>query len=222
MFSLLHALRLRSFVWWSVPDHLSESAIAGFLDGDCTPSERSRIEAHLENCAQCRVAVVEVNRIASTYDSGRNAPLSFTTSGQRHSRRNWKWVVAGTAIAASLTFVVERNNRSVPTITSAVRASDPYASVSRTTLEATSPRDGSEVSGDTILFGWRASPGATHRLTIQDETGEQVFARDTPDTLIAISITPILRRGRLYFWRVDAISDGVIASSAVRTFRVFP
>jgi hypothetical protein len=57
-------------------------------------------------------------------------------------------------------------------------------------------------------------------MTILDETGASVFTRDTPDTLVVIATAPMLASGHRYFWRVDAISDGVIATSAIRTFRV--
>lgn len=225
MLSLSLIARFRSSAKPSVsPKHLGESEIAGFLDGDCTPSEHSRIEAHLDQCADCRVAIVEVKRIASAFEMPQHAPVPAHPPGKRASQKvKWMWLATGTALAASLTFVVlGRNDDDARLIPSAVRASDPSAFASRPALEVESPADDAELSGDSAVFRWRSTAGAVYRVLIQDETGEPVFTRETADTTIAIEMIPALAAGHLYFWRVDAISDGVTASSVIRKFRVAP
>ena len=203
-------------------DHLNESDIAGFLDGDCTPSEHIRIEGHLEECAACRKAVVDVGRIAAAYDSSDAAsPPLPKPARPAIARRTWIWAAAGTALAASLTFVIlGRSSQDDAGLRSSVRSSEPSAFVSRPSLLVASPADDAEVNGDSVLFQWSSRGQSAYRMTILDETGASVFTRDTPDTLLVIAATPTLAPGRRYFWHVDAISDGVVATSASRTFRV--
>jgi hypothetical protein len=220
-FSLPRSLGAFSLLSMST-DHLNESDIAGFLDGDCTASEHSRIERHLEECAACRRAVVDVGRIAAAYDPGHPASSRSSPRTRRAvDKTRLIWAVAGTALAASLTLVVlNRPDQGDATLRSAVRSSEPSAFVSRPTLVVASPADDTEVTGDSVYFRWNSRGRSGYRMTILDETGASVFTRDTPDTLVVIATAPMLASGHRYFWRVDAISDGVIATSAIRTFRV--
>ena len=203
-------------------DHLNESDIAGFLDGDCSRSEMSRIETHLEECAQCRRAIVDVKRIASEFNTVNKpsaVPPAYVRRSTIHAKR--LWLVTATALAASLALVIlNSDNKSASVISSPVRTGDPIELSSRPMLEVNGPADDAEVSADSILFRWRSRNATLYRVHIQDETGNPVLTRETPDTYLALAVTAPLATGHRYFWRVDAISDGVAASSTVRKFRV--
>jgi len=223
MFSLLLSRGFRAFARPKMPaGHLNESDIAGFLDGDWSRHEQARIERHLEECAACREAVVDVRRIAAAYDpASTELPRLKNSAGRTGRNPKWVWAVAGTALAASLTFVIlNRASDEGAALQSGVRSREPSGYGSRPDLVIASPADDAKISGDSILFQWKGRGQSSYRMTILDETGAPVFSRDTPDTIVVVSTSPVLAPGHSYFWRVDVISDGVVATSPIRTFRV--
>lgn len=199
-------------------DHLSESDIAGFLDHDSTIDERSRVERHLEECPECRHSIVDVRRITSGFKPPSESSPTVRLS-VRH-RRRWIPLTMGAALAASLAVVwIARPNEreSLPNLERDGTAASEGA---RGSVVVATPEDDEVLPPDSIEFSWRSTGGSLYRLTIQDETGAPVIRRETPDTLIALRPGSVLTPNQLYFWRVDAITDGVTASSPVRKFRV--
>ncbi len=211
---------LAMFRWGSMStDHLNESDISGFLDREMSPDERSRVERHLEDCTRCRGAVVQVNRIASTY--GRSAERGSISPHPVRRKIAWIPLGAGAALAASLTVMWLSGSQSAPEAgPNPVRAAGSSAPDARPTLQLRTPDEDALVTRGAVTFGWQAAGADVYRLVVQDETGEPVMTRETPDTLVVLRDERALLPGRLYFWRVDAITDGVSASSAVRKFRV--
>jgi hypothetical protein len=54
------------------------------------------------------------------------------------------------------------------------------------------------------------------------EDGEPLWTLDTSDTSVTIPASVLLQVGRTYFWRVDAVHDGVAATSGVIPFSIGP
>lgn len=220
MSTLVVLRRLTAFIRGSVStDHLSESDIAGFLDRDLSDNERTRVERHLEDCGECRGAVVDVRRIASTFDEAHSAPPA-----RSRNPRGIRWLPlgAGAALAASLSFMWLSRSETQAVTQSPIRSGGTVVPDARPRLESSTPADDALVTGDSVAFTWRAARADLYRLVVQDETGQPVLSTETPDTLVIVRGERAFLPGRLFFWRVDAITDGVSASSEVRKFRIAP
>lgn len=57
---LLHRLRFRIDHRWT-PAHASE-----YIDGECSPAERLRVERHIEECPECRELLRELNAVVGS------------------------------------------------------------------------------------------------------------------------------------------------------------
>jgi|SRR5688572_25532334 len=213
--------RLTAFIWGSVStDHLSESEIAGFLDRDLSAIERTRVEAHLEDCGDCRRAVIHVKRLASTFDDAARPAAPPARARPRAIR--WLPLGAGAALAAGLSFVWLSRAESPTAMPSPVRGGGGVVADARPRLGSLTPADDALVAGDSVAFMWAAAGADLYHLVVQDQTGQPVLSTETADTLVIVRDERAFLPGRLFFWRVDAITDGVSASSEVRKFRIAP
>lgn len=204
-------------------EHLSDGDIAGYLDQHLPPEDRARVEAHLDACSQCRTALIDVQRLSDSYAPGETGA---TASSARHApapviriipRRRWGRRVAGAvAVAAGLTVVaiVRRD----PEVASAVRSE--AALPAAATVVALSPEDGARVGEAHPVFRWRAPGHALFRFVLLDSTGAPVWVEETTDSALTLSPEVILRPGESYFWRVDAIADGIAGSTTANRFNV--
>ena len=186
------------------PNHLSERDVAAYLDRSLDPDERLQVDAHLEGCRECRAELIAVVRLTP----------AVRTPG-RIRRRVWIPAVAAAGLAALLLFRPSPPGPPAPVERPAV---GPTEALPRLTV--TAPANGDSVLGAAIAFQWRSRPGDSYRVTVLTESGEPVWTTETTDTSVSLPQTIILERGRLYFWRVDAIADGLSATSGVQRFQV--
>jgi len=186
------------------PDHLSERDVAGYLDQSLGTEERSRIDAHIDICPDCRAELIEVMRIAPALSRGRRPT-------------HWVWIPAAAAAGLAAILLL----RPAPT--------NPQRSVERPTagsaealprLTVTTPGNGDSVVAGRVVFQWRSRVGDSYRVTVLSESGEPLWTEETTDTAIALPPSVTLQAGRLYFWRVDAVADGLSATSGVQRFQV--
>lgn len=191
--------------------HLSPAEIAGYLAQDLTPGARSHVEAHLDACAECRDELVEVVHLT-------DAPAEVARPASRR-RRQW-WIPV--AIAAGLTAVMVARPRpsSTPAATQSVErpAVGPTESMPRIGIIA--PASGLEVHASGVVFTWHGRSADTYRITVLTEDGAPIWTRETSDTTETLPSAVVLEAGRRYFWRVDAVADGVVATSGVHTLVV--
>jgi len=188
--------------------HISDSELSGFLDDDLDPTDRRRVEAHLDACAQCRRELIEVRSLAASY-----RPPATLTSG-----RLWARIAAGAALAAVLAAVVllPRSNPTVPGRTDAVRTPTQAGSrEGRLRIDAVSPASDAAVAASAVVFAWHSTAADIYRLTLLTESGEPVWSLETADTSAVVPSSTPLKPGA-YFWRVDAIGDGITATTGVR------
>jgi hypothetical protein len=82
------------------------------------------------------------------------------------------------------------------------------------------PANGDSITAGRVVFVWRSRPGDSYRVTVLTESGEPIWAEETVDTSVTLPETIQLEKGRLYFWRVDAVADGLSATSGVQRFQV--
>jgi len=152
--------------------HLGEIEIAAYVDDDIAPAERERAEAHLDECAECRQAVVNVWKMSREV----NAAVPETTrTAEVHPRRNHpRRLIGATAVllAASMTIVVlqraDRGERAA-----VVRA--PESAAESPAVSPVPPRDGASVERDALVLRWSGHPPALFRVALLDSTGSPVI-----------------------------------------------
>ena len=188
-------------------DHISDSEMSGFLDRDLAPADRQRVEAHLESCPECRRELVEVRRLAESY-----------RPGALGTGRVWTRVVTGTAIAAGLVgLLLLPSSRQRPALRpDTVRAPAQVPNrEGRMRIDVVAPVTDAPLAATAVAFTWHAAAADVYRLTLLTESGEPVWTLETADTSAALPARIVLAPGA-YFWRVDAIADGITASTGVR------
>lgn len=186
-------------------DHLSAADVAAYLSRVLDRAARERIEAHLDVCPECREEVVEVSAIAEV----RTAPQS--RSRQRRLWRAW----APVAIAAGLgAILVVRQEATLPSPATERPIAGPSEAMPR--IEVVSPMAGDTVSARGAVFTWRGRAADAYRLTLLTESGAPLWTTETPDTSAPLPAEVLLEAGRRYFWRVDAIADGIAATTGAQ------
>lgn len=186
--------------------HLSDSVLAGFLDNRLDAATRRQAVVHLDGCADCRAELVAVAGLADPY---RASPAA---------RRRRFWLVAGTALAAGITGIILSRGPGLPDETRETVRTPVVGSTEAPRIIAVTPRDGAAVTPAGAQFTWRAYTADTYRFVLLEEDGTPAWSSDTHDTSLVLPAEIILAAGRTYFWRVDALADGIAASTG--TLRV--
>jgi hypothetical protein len=166
-----------------VPDHLTSGEVAAYLDKALAPSDRSRVEAHLVDCAECRNELVEVTQLLRT----------------RPHRDRWVLPVGTAAAAAAVLLLVmwprQRTESSGPG----------YREPAVTTTVAPVAVAPSGAIATAAQLVWTAVPHADrYRLTLFDSVGTVLWERETGDTAASLPDTLRLKSGASYFWKVAA------------------
>jgi hypothetical protein len=89
-------------------------------------------------------------------------------------------------------------------------------------IDVVTPVDGATIAPHQVRFQWRSRAADSYRITLLTETGEPLWTEETSDTALTLPATITLEVGRLYFWRVDAVADGVSATTGIHKFEVTP
>lgn len=197
--------------------HLGEIEVAAYVDRELAPAERERLEAHLEECVDCRQAVVNVFRMTEAAD----ARLAQTTRTDKlqalRNRPRRLFGAAAVLLAASITVVaLQRVNRGEPA--PVVRASGGEAEFPA--VSSVSPRDGASVEQNALVLRWSAHPLGLFRVVLLDSTGSPIVVEETNDTAFVVPSSVRLQGGATYFWRVDLLADGITASTTASRFIV--
>jgi len=188
------------------PDHLSDIDLSGFLDHDLDADTRRRVTAHLDACDRCRLELIEVRRLAASYGPSAAGRL----------RRAWA-PVAGVALAAVLAAVVLLPRAHVPAMPAAAPVrSAPQADgdEGRLRIECIAPVNDATVAAATLVFVWHPAAADVYRLTLLSESGAPVWSRETTDTSVTVPSGTALGPG-VYFWRVDAVANGITATTGI-------
>ncbi len=202
-------------------EHIATEELASFLNGGMVAAERSRIQAHLAECSECRGELVEITKIESRVASGRRWRTAVP-------------LVAAAGLAAVLLagpLVRQAGDRTpaeetVPAVPEGVRRA-PEAAAEREGVRrfpAIQPRDGSELNGrPSFEWGVAGGEGTVYRLTITDTGGAPLWSEETSETSLLPPPQLQLEPGRTYLWYVDALlADGTAATTGVLQFRVSP
>ena len=185
--------------------HLTAEDVAAYLDRRMPADQRTRVQAHLADCRQCREELAAVKRLLVARPIDR--PI---------------WLVPiGLAAAAALAIVMLKVSRDPGSPEDRLRAPAvvlPAESLSQITVR--SPADGDTIGTGTTALLWSAVTGEpTYRLTLTDASGQPVWTTTTTDTSVTLPPNVVLQSRKTYFWYVDALrADGRAASTGVRRF----
>lgn len=189
-------------------EHLDGVRAAAYAEGSLSDAERTAVEAHLAECAECRAEVTEVALLI----------------GEKGRRSRW-WltvpVTAAAAVAAVLLIagpLTESGGDAGPRLR-------PGADAGRETvprIEAVAPPVEAPIAADSVRFVWRSrGPDVLYRLTLTDESGAIVWTESGGDTAHVLPGEVELEPGARYLWYVDAVlPDGRVATTGVRELRV--
>jgi hypothetical protein len=176
--------------------HLDDAELAALIDGGLEAETRTRVEAHLVACAECR------------------ALLAWTGRSMAESRPRVRRVLmpVGLATAAVLSLLLLRpGTNPQPDLTR-----DIDASAAATTFAANAPAEGAEIRLDTLIFRWTAAgAGATYQLTLSAQSGAIIWTARTTTTSLALpdSVWRRVDSGRVHYWQVDALLPNLRSAS---------
>lgn len=215
-------------------EHLPESVLAAYVDQALTPDERRRADVHLDACAPCRAALVDIMRLADGYETSLGGAALETDVPPRAAvvaaRRASRWprrVAVGGALAAGLAAILVASRepgarrdgaRPLPDTAPVERATPSGGTDGR--IAVVGPAEGEAAARRRLVFTWRAAPADLYRVTLLTGSGEPVWSGETSDTALALPDSVALAPGRAYFWRVDGIAEGLALSSGARQLRV--
>ncbi|HUQ81408.1 MAG TPA: anti-sigma factor [Gemmatimonadaceae bacterium] len=204
-------------------EHPPESVLAAYLDRELGNDERTQVEAHLDQCAECRRGLAEtVDVLALSEEAGLPAKERASVVGRS---RRLAWLGTGMALAASIAAMVVLRRPAVPDGDIDARTRDAAA----TTIDGRMPRlavvepvAGSAGVAEQPTFTWHQADADRYSFRLLAEDGVPVWSRETPDTTVTLPSDVRLDRGRTYFWRVDALATGIVASTRAQRFTVSP
>lgn len=191
--------------------HLTPDQVAGYLAGCQAQSERAEVARHLDACAECRNELVEVGGIVADYQ----AVLPRPVAGLFRRRLMPVAVVLAAGLAAIAVY------RGRPRVEAPVlRAADsPGADEGVAAIEIVAPPDGASIA-DSVVLWWHSAGQHSYAVFFLSEDGRPLWTTKTMDTVVRLPSTVVLLPGATYFWRVDAMGNGIVASTGVRRLTV--
>jgi len=193
--------------------HLRATEAAAFLDGGLADAGRRRVQAHIDICDACRAELVDVGRATE-----RRGRLSSRAASLRFGR--W-WVSAAAAAGIVALILIPSRSSRRPTALEQTRASRVADADGQRRIEVIAPSDDGTVTTTPVVFRWHAVPADVYKFSLLTESGDSVWAQATTDTVITLPPDAGVRSGNSYFWRVDAIANGIVGKT--RPYRInFP
>jgi hypothetical protein len=189
-------------------DHLDSDLVAAYAEQRLGLEERSQVEAHAADCAECRRVLTHV---------------SVELAGLQRRRR--LLLAAPMAVAAGVALVLMGVGRTGPhQVDDDQLRPSAGAGDARFTLAIHAPAAGGAVPRGSLRFAWSGDgPDALYELTVADSAGMAVWNIRTGDTVQAVPDSVVLVPGVRYLWWVDALrSDGRVASTGNHEFMVLP
>ncbi len=206
--------------------HLSDRELAGLLDDDLPFAERERVISHLDQCAACRRELGEMQQVVDSYAARQPAPPGATPLVTRSpSRRRWPLVASAGALAAAAVvvavLVMPRSGSNDDAGVQRVRGAPVLApDEGRQRITVIGPPESATVFAASTVFSWRSTGADVYRFTLLSERGEPVWSHETADTTVHVPRTVAPAQPGTYFWRVDAIADGIAATTGARIVRL--
>jgi len=177
----------------SLPGHMSDETLAGYIDGTLANADRAALEAHLADCFTCRSEVLAASQAVDS------APAP-----ERRARA----AVMVAAVVAAVAIGIARRESTVANEHEQTRGQRPTQPDSAVIVVA--PRSGMTVPAGGIDFVWRRAPEILeYTITVQDVDGRVVWSRSTADTTVRLPDSVTVSRGSVLHWYVDGLqADG--------------
>jgi hypothetical protein len=191
-------------------DHLSEGELAAFLDGGLEAEARQRVVRHLDACTECRAEWIAVGALTGT-----------PRSTGKKSWQGW-WVPATLAVAAGLAGLVLSGVPATSPPEETQRAPITGTADAAPRIVAVAPHDGAARNSADRVFTWRAYAAESYRFLLLADDGTPLWTIETQDTSVLLPPEIQLVTGRTYFWRVDAVADGITSSTGTLRLQVTP
>lgn len=193
--------------------HLTEHQVAGFLDRALPPEERRLVEEHLEACADCRREMVTMSRT-----------LADLPKGNRMRVSPW-WIPAAVAAALVAVLLVPRSwvhTGPPPSGLPPATVRTPAVDGEREALiPIVAPRDDVTTRAP-VVFTWRRVPADLYHVSLLANDGQPIWNVEVTDTSAALPAGVALQADHIYFWRVDAVANGIVASSGIHRLTIGP
>lgn len=193
-------------------DHLTEFEIASFAEGGLDAAERRRVTAHLDACERCRSELAEVLRLTESL-AEEPTPLPA-----RRPRRVSPWIAAGLAAGLVGIFVYQTRLQGPPVDTVRTPAAGTADAAPR--IAAITPSEGGLVPSSGAQFVWAAAAAESYSFVLLEEDGTPRWSAETRDTTVTLPEEAVLEPGRIYFWRVNALTDGISATTGATRIQV--
>jgi hypothetical protein len=202
-------------------DHFDESQIAAFVDGELSEAERRRLQAHVEQCATCRAALIDVMRTVDSFVGvsglavAKTGEPTYKASTGRRTRVIGALTAAGViAVALLLPPAGRRSARERSGSNPTELSADALP-----TIEIVAPRNNDTLPAHAPRFRWRTVPGIElYHVVILQEGGATVWSGDARGVSEVTADSVTLAPGKVYFWHVNGIRDGVAATSRAHRF----
>jgi hypothetical protein len=209
---------------------MNDAQVVAFLDLALDYDERRSIEAHLDECHECRMEIIEARRLidqwlppaaATSAASAADQPIAGARVGTAGggSRRRVLLGLAGAALAASLAALMFVRPLTRPDAASpgSARASEAPYTEGLTPIPVVQPANGASAALP-ATFIWRTVGALRYRLSLVDADGALLWTHDTADTTAVLPTNIHLDAGRVYFWNVEGLTDGVTATTRTQRF----
>jgi hypothetical protein len=193
-------------------DHLTEFEIAAFAEGRLDTAERRHVTAHLDECTRCRRELAEVLQLAETL------PAEPTPLPARRPRRVSPWIAAG--LAAGLVGILVYRGRPADPLVDTIRTPAAGTADAAPRIAAITPPEGGLVPATGARFLWAAAPAESYAFVLLEEDGTPKWSIETTDTSVTLPLETVLEPGRIYFWRVNALTDGISATTGATRIQV--
>jgi len=163
--------------------HLEVEQVVGFIEGRLEASERTRVEAHLADCADCTSEIVSARRLAR--------PAA-------HPKRRLAGIVSAAA-AAGLLLAVWTGYGGLR------RGGAELRDLPSPSLESPTPIAPSATVTVPVTFRWSPTAGADrYRLSLFDAEGSVLWESEVAGSTAALPDTVRLMPQTPYLWQVEA------------------
>jgi hypothetical protein len=191
--------------------HLREAEIAAFLDEGLEAAERHRVEAHIDICEECRAELVDIGRAMEL--RGKRATRVATLMARR-----W-WIPAAAAAGIVAILVVPRLATPPSVALDSTRAPRIADGEGQRRIDLISPADDATMPSARMVFTWHAVRADVYRVSLLTASGDSIWTKETTDTTASVPTNVTLSPGP-YFWRVDAVANGIVATTRVHRLNV--